>query len=93
MTTKSEVDSTKEVILIDLDVLLDTRLAALIATDIDWTNAVLDDGSYHNRDTDVWNNIVAFFVANHKTKLRNDCRFGVLIFDLKFSIKPICYKE
>ena len=57
MTTNNEVDSTKEVILIDLDVLLDTRLAALIATDIDWTNAVLDDGSYHARDTDVWNNI------------------------------------
>ena len=57
MTTQNEEDNTRQVILIDLDVLLDTRLAALIATDKDWARDLLDEGLYHARDTDVWNNI------------------------------------
>lgn len=52
-------DETRQVILIDLDVLLDTRLAALAATDTEWTRTVLEDGSYRNRVTDIWNNVRA----------------------------------
>lgn len=55
--TQTSKDETRQVILIDLDVLLDTRLAALAATDVAWTKAVLEDGSYRNRVTDVWDNI------------------------------------
>lgn len=47
---------TREVILIDLDVLLDTRLAALLATDSKWTTDFLEEG-YRSRNTDAWDTI------------------------------------
>ena len=53
MTSNNTQDDSRQVILIDLDVLLDTRLAALIATDTDWASEFLDSG-YRDRTSDVW---------------------------------------
>ena len=54
MTPNNAQDETRQVILIDLDVLLDTRLAALIATDTNWASEFLESGGYRNRTSDIW---------------------------------------
>lgn len=74
MTTKSEEKVGKplnEVILIDLDVLLDTRLAALFATDWDWTIEVLKSG-YRDRVTDSWNDIRPGLDVNKYLEIYNN---------------------
>ena len=56
MTKNKKDEDNVQVILIDIDVLLDTRLATLLLIDDEWVGKVIDNG-YRARESDVWSKL------------------------------------